>query len=76
MLYRWLQARNGTELDANLQRNLLDTIARIEEVLHLFDEADSVLDAAARSPLTRGQIGMSAPTVEVGVGREDSDETG
>ena len=58
VLYRWLRARNGEELDAALQRELLDTIARIEEILHLFDEADAILEAALQMPLTRGRIGL------------------
>ena len=58
VLYRWLRARNGEELNARFQRDLLDTIARIEEILHLFDEADGILEAAVQSPLTRRQMGV------------------
>ena len=58
VLYRWLRARNGEALDAALQRNLLDTIARIEEILCLFDEADDILEAAMQAPLTRQAIGI------------------
>lgn len=58
VLYRWLRARNGTVISAALQRAILDTTARIEEALDLYDEADSVLDAAVEASLTREQIGL------------------
>lgn len=61
VLRRWLGARKGEALDAPLQRALLDTIARIEEILSLFDEADAILEAAAENSLGRGQIGLLAP---------------
>ena len=58
IFYSWLKARNGRELTAALQRELLDIIARIEELLHLFDLADDVLANALQAPLTRNHIGL------------------
>ena len=75
VLYRWLRARNEEALDARLQRELLDTIARIEETLHLFDEADPILEAAARDPLTRGGIGMQGNAAAAGAEQEGRDAT-
>ena len=58
VLYRWLRARNGDEITAVLQRNILDAVGRIDESLHLFDEADRVLGEAVEASLTRAQIGL------------------
>lgn len=58
VLNRWIKARNGLELTAALQRELLDTIARLEELLHLFDESNRVLAKALEAPLTTRQIGL------------------
>ena len=58
VLYSWLKARNGRELTAVLQRELLDIIARIEELLNLFDLSDVILQNALRATLTRNQIGL------------------
>ena len=58
VLYRWLRARNGDEITAVLQRNILDTVGRIDESLHLFDEADGVLAEAVEASLTRAQVGL------------------
>lgn len=60
VLYRWLRARNGEGISAALQRAILDTIARIEESVHLYNEADPVLAAAVEASLTRAQIGLPA----------------
>lgn len=72
-LYRWLRARNGDEITAVLQRNILDTVGRIDESLHLFDEADRVLAQAAEASLTRAQVGLP-PREEAEVEPEDVDE--
>jgi hypothetical protein len=66
VLYRWLRARNGDEITALLQRNILDMVGRIAESLHLFDQADRVLAEAVEASLTRTQIGLP-PREEVGV---------
>jgi len=41
VLYRWLRARNGDEITAVLQRNILDTVGRIDESLHLLKPTGS-----------------------------------
>jgi len=70
VLYRWIKARQGVAVDADLLRNILDVIARIEELVDLCDEADPVLDAAVGASLTRAQLGLvREPTSEA----EDED---
>jgi hypothetical protein len=60
VLYRWLRARNGQEVNAALQRQILDIVARIEELLHLCDQADALMTTAGEGSLTRRQIGLPA----------------
>jgi predicted helicase len=62
VLYRWLAARNGEALDADLLRATLDLVWRCTELYHLFDAADSVLGRAVGSSLTRTDLGMPRPT--------------
>ena len=54
VLYRWLRARRGQALDAAMHRSVLQLVARIGELLCLFDEADAVLEASLESPLSFG----------------------
>ena len=56
ILHRWLRARNGQRVDAALQREILDVVARIEELLHRFHEADPLLEQAVRMSLGRKQL--------------------
>ncbi len=56
VLHRWLRARNGQRVDAALQREILDVVARIEELLHRFREADPLLEQAIRTSLSRKQL--------------------
>ena len=56
VLHRWLRARNGQRVDAALQREILDVVARIEELLHLFREADPLLEQAVQMSLGRKQL--------------------
>lgn len=58
VLPRWLLARNGEALDADLQRAALDVAWRIEELLHWFTEADGVLARALARPLTCTALGL------------------
>jgi hypothetical protein len=58
VLPRWLLARNGEALDADLQRAALDVAWRIEELLHWFAQADGVLARALGRPLTRTALGL------------------
>jgi hypothetical protein len=74
VLYRWLRARNGNEITAVLQRNILDTVGRIDESLHLFDEAYSILAEAVEASLTRAQIGLPSREEAEVVEPEDVDE--
>lgn len=74
VLYRWLRARNGDEITAVLQRNILDVVGRIDESLHLFDEADRVLAEAVETSLTRAQIGLPPREEAEVVEPEDVDE--
>ena len=60
IFHRWLRARNGQAIDAALQREILDIIARIEESVHLFDAADAVLGEAIEASLAREQLGLAA----------------
>jgi len=66
VLYRWLRARNGVAIDAALQREILDIAGRIEEILHLYGEADELLAAALEASLTRRQLDL--PREEAAVG--------
>jgi hypothetical protein len=58
VLYRWLRARNGEVINAALQRGILDTVWRIEEMLQLYDEADVILNETLQATLTRAQVGL------------------
>jgi Type ISP C-terminal specificity domain len=64
VLYKWLRTRNGTPLvgaiGAALLREVLDTTARIAELLFLFDQADAVLENALAAPLTRADLDLPA----------------
>jgi hypothetical protein len=57
VLHRWLAARAGEPL-AEVQRDALDVVWRLAELLHWFDEADPVLEAALARPLTRAMLGL------------------
>ncbi len=56
VLHRWLRARNGQRVDAALQRGILDLVARVEELLHRFREADHLLEQAVEMSLSRYQL--------------------
>ena len=56
ILHRWLRARNGQRVDAALQRGILDLVARVEELLHRFREADPLLEQAVEMSLSRKQL--------------------
>ena len=51
VLYRWLRARRGQALNAAMHRSILGLVARIDQLLFLFDEADELLAAALQNPL-------------------------
>ena len=52
VLHRWLRARNGHPLNARMHRDILNLVARIDQLMSLFDEADALLVAALDNPLT------------------------
>ena len=54
VLHRWLRARNGEPVDAVLQREILDVVGRVEELLHRFEAADPLLEQAAAMSLSKG----------------------
>lgn len=62
VIQRWLKARADERLTGTsgsaLLRSALDTIARVEELVSLFDEADAILAAAIDSALTRVELGL------------------
>ena len=51
LLHRWLRARRGQALDARMHRRILTLVAQIDELLSLFEEADTLLMAALNEPL-------------------------
>ena len=52
VLHRWLRARSGHPLNARMHRDILNLVARIDQLLNLFDEADALLVSALHNPLT------------------------
>ncbi|MBV8594238.1 MAG: hypothetical protein JOZ27_08065, partial [Caulobacteraceae bacterium] len=60
VLPRWLAAREGIAVDANLTREVRDLVGRIGELLDLFARADSLLDQAIHAPLSRAALGFAA----------------
>ncbi|MGB8843382.1 MAG: type ISP restriction/modification enzyme [Aliidongia sp.] len=75
VLYRWLRARNGEVFDRVLQRAILDTVGRIEEIISLCDEADAVLAAAVEHALSRETIGLPPRNRTSEPPEDDSDPT-
>ena len=67
-------ARNGETVTAALQRAILDTIARIEKLLHCYGEAASVLAAATGASLTRAQIGLPVESGAVAAEAAEANE--
>src|SRR3546814_1841596 len=62
LLYKWLKARTGEPLHgergAELLQEALDVAWRIEELLSLFTEADSILARVLDNTLTREELNM------------------
>ncbi len=73
VLHRWLKAREGDALDDLLNREMLDMVWRLTEMLHHFEVAEPVLLAALANPLTRGELGLPRP-VPFGADPLSSDE--
>jgi predicted helicase len=60
VVYRWLEARNGRDLDKDLQRGLLDLVARVGELLHLFDAGAALLEPILKDTVTAIDLGTTA----------------
>ena len=68
VLPRWLAARKGIDVTHDFLNEFRDITGRINELIHLFDGADIVLQKAVNHSLTRERLGLeSAPA-------EDEDE--
>jgi len=73
VLYKWLKARDGEPIDRTQQRDLLDTVGRIEEIVSLCDSADAVLAEALAGTLGRDRFGLPARRAPAAA-LEDGDE--
>ena len=62
VLYRWLAARTGEALDQMLLRATLDLAGRLGELVQRCDEADTLLEQATDSPVTRTDLGLPPAT--------------
>ena len=71
VLPRWLRARRGQALDRALNRGILDLVARIGQLLYLFDETDALLAESLEAPLSFGPRWRRASAA---AGREEADE--
>jgi len=60
LLRRWLEAREGMPADLSFVRELRDICGRIDELIDLFAQADTVLDAALRESLSREALNLGA----------------
>ncbi len=58
VLPRWLEAREGKEIDRPKIEEIRDIAGRIHELLHWFDRADLVLDASLADTLSREELGL------------------
>ena len=50
VLYKWLNARRGQPLNATMHRSILGLVARLSHLMHLFDDADALLEGGLRGP--------------------------
>ena len=75
LLYKWLKARTGEPLHgergAELLREALDVAWRIEELLSLFTEADSVLGRVLDNTLTREELNMAPRVIAADADEDD-----
>lgn len=58
VLPRWLAGREGIMVDNAFVLEFRDITGRINELIHLFDEADLVLQDALNHTLTRRELGL------------------
>ena len=77
VLYKWLKAREGEPTagaaGVALLRGALDVIARGEELIHCFGEADALLPRDESDTLTRAQLGLG-PRTDFPGAQEDEEE--
>jgi hypothetical protein len=59
VLPRWLDGRAGLPIDINFINELRDICGRIAELIDLFAQADTVLEATLRETLTREALGFA-----------------
>jgi hypothetical protein len=64
VLPRWLAARKGIEVTHDFLNEFRDITGRINELIHLFDEADIVLQKAVNHSLTRERLGLESAPAE------------
>ena len=70
VFHRWLRARRGQALNARMHRTVLELVARIDQLLYLFDEADVLLEESMEASLSFGPHWRQAPGA---VGSEGED---
>jgi hypothetical protein len=58
VLQKWLAGREGISVDNAFITEFRDITGRINELIHLFDEADLVLRDALNHTLTRRELGL------------------
>lgn len=63
MLPRWIEGRKGLPAD-QVWAEFRDVAARINGLIHLFAEADVVLEETLADSLTRDKLGFPAPAPE------------
>jgi predicted helicase len=68
---RWLEARVGLPVDLALVRELRDICGRIAELIDLFAQADTVLEATLQETLTREALGFGAEGQDADGGRDE-----
>lgn len=60
VLARWLEGRRGLPLDLALFDALRDVCARIDDLIELAEQADTILEQALSATLNRESLGMPA----------------
>jgi hypothetical protein len=60
VLPRWIAAREGISIGSTFIPELRDVAGRIAELLFLFRESDSILEATLAGPIKRAALGLAA----------------
>lgn len=58
VLHKWLSYRKGQTLDKAMQRQLLDVVARISELVDAMEEAEPVLEKTLADPVARSDFSL------------------